>query len=530
MGNRRFAQVSTSDEEDEMLPPPPKTRSTSTRSEDNKNKKKKMKLEEEEEDEEEEKVTKAGNAKKKGRGRKEVESEEEEEEASEEEEEEEEAPLDDAKPIGEPVRFSGKGRGRRSHYDAFEYDGNRYELEDPVLLVPEDKKQKPYVAIIKDIAQTQKPCMRVTGQWFYRPEEAERKGGGSWQSRDTRELFYSFHRDEVPAESVMHKCLVHFVPIHKQLPNRKQHPGFIVQKVYDTVERKLWKLTDKDYEDNKQHEIDLLVQKTQSLIGDLPDIETEDNAAEQPEDQSKFKRILRKKNIAPIDVSREEEASSRHDNLKAETPGSCISNQFFVILEKFNALTGDTPRDKWLERLLQCIQYMCSSPDDGKVKVGSDGTNQDAGNGSEVNNPKSGKTFLWPDDAVNAVTALEKASHELSSDFQKYNQKLRSLQFNLKNSTLLAQRLLNGELKPSKILDMSPNELKEGLTAEETAINEPDESAGMQMTDAPCRRCNESKVGVRDIIQAGHGDRYQLHCLGFIMNKCSLPLLINSSS
>ncbi len=92
----------------------------------------------------------------------------------------------------------------------------------------------------------------VTGQWFYRPEEAEKKGGGSWQSSDTRELFYSFHRDEVPAESVMHKCVVHFVPIHKQLPNRKQHPGFIVQKVYDTVARKLWKLTDTDYEDNKQ--------------------------------------------------------------------------------------------------------------------------------------------------------------------------------------------------------------------------------------------------------------------------------------
>ena len=99
--------------------------------------------------------------------------------------------------------------------------------------------------------------MMVTGQWFYRPEEADRKGGGNWLSRDTRELFYSFHRDEVPAESVMHKCVVHFVPIHKQLPNRKQHPGFIVQKVYDTVDQKLWKLTDKDYEDNKQHEIDL---------------------------------------------------------------------------------------------------------------------------------------------------------------------------------------------------------------------------------------------------------------------------------
>ena len=41
--------------------------------------------------------------------------------------------------------------------------------------------------------------------------------------------------------------------------------------------------------------------------------------------------------------------------------------------------------------------------------------------------------FHWPDSAVAAIAALEKASHEaLSSDFQKYNQKMRQLAFNLK--------------------------------------------------------------------------------------------------
>ncbi|GAB2273918.1 hypothetical protein Dimus_008691 [Dionaea muscipula] len=33
------------------------------------------------------------------------------------------------------------------------------------------------------------------------------------------------------------------------------------------------------------------------------------------------------------------------------------------------------------------------------------------------------------------------------------------------------------------------------------------------MTDARCRRCSERKVGLVDIIQAGHGDRYQLECV-----------------
>ncbi|XVF51484.1 hypothetical protein PTKIN_Ptkin04bG0188800 [Pterospermum kingtungense] len=77
------------------------------------------------------------------------------------------------------------------------------------------------------------------------------------------------------------------------------------------------------------------------------------------------------------------------------------------------------------------------------------------------------------------------------------------------NNPLLARRLLNGELEPSTILNMSLNKLKEGLTAEETTKKEPDESERMQVTDAQCSRCMEFKVGLRDIIQAGHGDRYQ---------------------
>ncbi|OIV94913.1 hypothetical protein TanjilG_22110 [Lupinus angustifolius] len=104
------------------------------------------------------------------------------------------------------------------------------------------------------------------------------------------------------------------------------------------------------------------------------------------------------------------------------------------------------------------------------------------------------KYFIWPDAAVPAIVALEKASHDaLSSDLQKYNQKLRSLDFNLKSNALLAHRLLNGELEPSKFINMTPTELK--------------------MTNARCSRCNKSKVGVRDIICAGDSDRYQLECI-----------------
>lgn len=47
--------------------------------------------------------------------------------------------------------------------------------------------------------------------------------------------------------------------------------------------------------------------------------------------------------------------------------------------------------------------------------------------------PQGDANICWPDTAVPAVVAVEKAAHEaLSSDFQKYNQKMRQLSFNFK--------------------------------------------------------------------------------------------------
>lgn len=125
MVNRRFTQVATSDDEDDSPPRPSKQQSGTTTStlEDNRSKalrkRKRMKLQEEEDEEEEEKEKE-----KKKKKRKPKEKQEDEETSD----EEDEPPQEDAKPIGEPVRVSGKGRGRRKHFESFEYDGNEYTL------------------------------------------------------------------------------------------------------------------------------------------------------------------------------------------------------------------------------------------------------------------------------------------------------------------------------------------------------------------------------------------------------------------
>ena len=108
--------MSTSDDEDEVPIPPRRSRSEDKRQE---RKRKIMKLQEEDDEDDDERELKKKKKTKKKRD---------EDEDEEEEEEEEEIVQEDAKPIGEVVRLSGKGRGRRSHYEAFEFDGNRYDL------------------------------------------------------------------------------------------------------------------------------------------------------------------------------------------------------------------------------------------------------------------------------------------------------------------------------------------------------------------------------------------------------------------
>nr|VDC60716.1 unnamed protein product [Brassica rapa] len=245
----RFAQVSSSDDEEDSLA---KTRSQGQNSrrpeetmEGKMMKREKVSLNEESDGEEEETERKR--------------------KKDDEETPPEELEPDDAKPVGEPVKVTGRG----THYWQFEYGGNRYELEDSVLLHPEDNSLEPYVAIIKDITKKQDGRMMILGQWFYRQEDAKKTDGGNWVVNDTHELFYSFHRDEVPAESVIERCVVNFVPAHKQLP---RGTGFIVREVYDTVAKKLWKLTDIDYAVAKQREIDLFVDKSLARLGDLPDL------------------------------------------------------------------------------------------------------------------------------------------------------------------------------------------------------------------------------------------------------------------
>ncbi|PQP96728.1 uncharacterized protein Pyn_25278 [Prunus yedoensis var. nudiflora] len=74
------------------------------------------------------------------------------------------------------------------------------------------------------------------------------------------EVFYSFHKDEIPAASLLHPCKVAFLRKGVELPSGIS--SFVCRRVYDTENKCLWWLTDKDYINERQEEVDQLLDKT----------------------------------------------------------------------------------------------------------------------------------------------------------------------------------------------------------------------------------------------------------------------------
>ncbi|CAH2060766.1 unnamed protein product [Thlaspi arvense] len=152
-------------------------------------------------------------------------------------------PEHSARPIGKVIKITNKQGNEKCHYERFKFRGRKYGLisfEGSVILFSEDASKKLYVAIIKDIyVQGKKGYVKLKVHWFYHLEDVDKKYVRNWKSKDSKDIFYRFHRDEVFAESVKDDSSVYFVPDNKQVPNH----GFIVQRVYNTENKKLRKFT-----------------------------------------------------------------------------------------------------------------------------------------------------------------------------------------------------------------------------------------------------------------------------------------------
>uniref|UniRef100_A0A7N0V3J9 Uncharacterized protein n=1 Tax=Kalanchoe fedtschenkoi TaxID=63787 RepID=A0A7N0V3J9_KALFE len=145
-----------------------------------------------------------------------------------------------------------------SNTNSFFKDGRKIRVGDCALFEP-PQDSPPFIGIIRCLISGKESNLKFSVNWLYRASEVELEKGIQLDAAPN-EIFYSFHEDEVPAASLLHPCKVAFLPKGVELPSGIS--SFICRRVYDINQKCLWWLTDQNYIDKRQEEVDQLLSKT----------------------------------------------------------------------------------------------------------------------------------------------------------------------------------------------------------------------------------------------------------------------------
>ena len=124
-------------------------------------------------------------------------------------------------------------------------DGREISVGDCALFKP-PQDSPPFIGIIRWLTLDRENNLQLGVNWLYRPGEVK-LGKGILRDAAPNEVFYSFHKDEIPAASLLHPCKVAFLPKGVELPSGIS--SFVCHRVYDIANRCLWWLTDQNYID-----------------------------------------------------------------------------------------------------------------------------------------------------------------------------------------------------------------------------------------------------------------------------------------
>ncbi|KAI7742508.1 hypothetical protein M8C21_019428 [Ambrosia artemisiifolia] len=136
-------------------------------------------------------------------------------------------------------------------------DGRKINVGDCALFKP-SYNSLPFVGRIRKLKLGKENNITLCVNWLYRPADVKLKDGAPLEAAPN-EVFYSFHKDEIPAASLLHPCKVTFLRKGVEFP-----PGissFVCRRVYDIESECLWWLTDKNYINELQEEVDQLLDK-----------------------------------------------------------------------------------------------------------------------------------------------------------------------------------------------------------------------------------------------------------------------------
>ncbi|KAF4376583.1 hypothetical protein F8388_025454 [Cannabis sativa] len=134
----------------------------------------------------------------------------------------------------------------------FGLDGYKIRVGDCALFKP-PQESPPFIGIVRKLTLDKKDTLSLSVNWLYRPADISLAKGISHDAA-LNEVFYTFHKDEIPAASLLHPCKVAFLRKGVELP-----PGissFVCRRVYDIENKCLWWLTDKDCINERLEEVD----------------------------------------------------------------------------------------------------------------------------------------------------------------------------------------------------------------------------------------------------------------------------------
>ncbi|KAI3464056.1 hypothetical protein Pfo_020719 [Paulownia fortunei] len=144
--------------------------------------------------------------------------------------------------------------------DSFFKDGRKISVGSCALFKP-PKDSPPFIGLIRWLALNKENNLQLGVNWLYRSSELK-LGKGTLVDSAPNEIFYSFHKDEIPAASLLHPCKVAFLPRGVELPTGTS--SFVCRRAYDIANKCLRWLTDQDYINEQQQEVDQLLYKTKT--------------------------------------------------------------------------------------------------------------------------------------------------------------------------------------------------------------------------------------------------------------------------
>ncbi|KAL2340872.1 hypothetical protein Fmac_008812 [Flemingia macrophylla] len=153
---------------------------------------------------------------------------------------------------------SSSSSSSSSTVKSFCKDGRKIIIGDCALFKSSDDRP-PFIGVIRCLTIDKENKLKLGVTWLYRSIEVKLSKGGPLEAAPN-EIFYTFHKDEIYAESLLHPCKVAFLPKGAGLPSGVL--SFVCRRVYDIANKCLWWLTDQDFINDCQEEVDKLLYRT----------------------------------------------------------------------------------------------------------------------------------------------------------------------------------------------------------------------------------------------------------------------------